>query len=220
MVINAQTFSTYAGAAENQLVYKPIGLKNFVPLSQDEDIIIFTGVFHGQVVGGIKFAWLKDEQVVVNKNTRKIDRIYRCGNKGKFYPVQEPVIPLSQIKYIKGEKGDKGDPGTNGIDGRDFTPTPTIIIHSGWTGWNTGATILGGIVGGIVGGYVFRTTEEKTNVKEAPGVPLQTGNGTIIWGPNQIIITKEYHQRFNFGAAAGCSVVSAVAVYYLNKWLF
>ena len=80
----AQTFDSFEATVENQRTYHAVSFKNFKPLTADEDTVRFTGVFHGQVVGGVKFAWLENELVVLNKKTGKITRIYKCGNTGEF----------------------------------------------------------------------------------------------------------------------------------------
>lgn len=125
VTLTAQTYSTYAGAAENRQKYSPIDRSRFKPLSQEEDTLRFTGVFHGLVVGGIKFAWLEDELVVFNKITNRFIRIYDCGNKGEFFSEKksdERYVPLSMIGKLYGPPGRDGINGRDGVDGKDAFP--------------------------------------------------------------------------------------------------
>lgn len=157
--LKAQTFDSYEGAAENKRAYHPINITGFKPLSSEEDTMRYTGVFHGPVAGGVKFAWLENELVVFNKNDGKISRIYACGNAGEFIPpvpdsipkgkrVAEEKIPLSQLASylktlnIKGEKGDKGDKGEQGLPGKDSETkeSPFSFWHSPYP------YIIGGVI--------------------------------------------------------------------------
>lgn len=223
-ITNAQTFSTYEGALENKQVYRPVSKKNFTPISSQEDTVRFTGVFHGQVVGGIKFTWLEDELVVLNKNIKKLTRIYSCGNKGDFYPWKEKrkkkdaVVPLQFITiYVKGEKGEKGDSGYtprknidyfDGENGKDFIPPP-----SNW-GWkSTVSTLSGGIVGGAIGGYVF--PDQNITTKFNPGVGVRTADGTYFYGPSET--TVRYDKKFSLKNAAIGLGSGLILGYILNS---
>lgn len=102
---------------------------------------------------------------------------------------------LAQIERL-GEKVDK-------LSEKILEPSrlkfsvPTSPQRSG--NWNTGTTaavILGGGLGFLAGGYGFPVTETHTR----PGVGVQTGNGTMVYGPE----TFEHKTKFNtLGAITG-----------------
>lgn len=207
MNLMAQTFATFEEAAEAQKKYTPIFLGGFKDLSSQEDTIRFTGVFYGQTSNGKKFAWLEDELVVIEKITKKITRIYLCGNIGRFTPFYkkstESVILLSQLSsYLKtiqtkGEKGDKGDPGENGRDGRDARDWGLEENKSSfWTDW--GAPIVGGLLTGIATGYAFPEENETTTQIITPGTKVQTSNGTFVYGPEKIKMDVHTEKSFSW----------------------
>lgn len=94
--------------------------------------------------------------------------------------------------------------------------TTIISPAHNWT-W-TPLIVLGGAgIGALVGGYGFRTTVTTTDVTVVPGLKLQTGDGTIIFGPNKTIINKSSHKKFNVGAAIGCGIASGLITYLLME---
>ncbi|MFA6585962.1 MAG: hypothetical protein WCS86_02255 [Candidatus Paceibacterota bacterium] len=93
---------------------------------------------------------------------------------------------------------------------------PTFSEEKSWTTTKTFTTILGAGLGTVAGGYLFQTTT--TNVVVVPGVSLQSGDGTIVFGPNKVNVTEE--KKFNVVAAIGCGAASGLITYLLNVALF
>jgi hypothetical protein len=81
-----------------------------------------------------------------------------------------------------------------------------------WTAGKTATTILGTGIGAVAGGYLF----QKERIKIIPGIRLQSGDGTIIFGPEKVRVEK----KFNVGAAVACGLVSGVITYLLNEFVF
>jgi hypothetical protein len=236
--IKAQTFNSYEEAAENREIYHPIGIDNFRSLSLDEEIINFTGVFHGKVAGGkIRFVWLENEPVVRNKKSGEITRMWICGNKGKFFSFNAKQKELKEknnsqqheiggrvdiYHHHDGEIRLKAD--NNIIQSSLSTKkTPKNSIND-WTMGNTVSTAGCGIAGGLIGGFGFKKTEVTYTytIETSPGAAIQSDNGTIQFGPNQtkMIEHKYSKKKFNTEGAIIGTLSGLVLGYTLNKLLF
>lgn len=200
----------------NDNIYEPSNVKGFKKTGVGEEIKTFQYyvTVKMDIVGGT--FWVIQEpgtEFVVRGN--KVVRLYECGNRiSGFYSLESSSLPMKSLAF-KCEKDDKGN--------RDYyTPIISKDCDDNCDGniaiYKYSATILGAGIGAAIGGFGFKTTEVTTDVKVVPGVRLQTGDGTIIFGPNKIIVTKSSKRRFNTGAAIGWSIGCAVLSYLL--WEF
>lgn len=202
-------------------IYEPRDRKGFREIRFGEKIATFPYYVSVKmsVVGGTYWVIQRPMTKFVARGDKVIG-LYKCGNRiSGFYRL--PLLSSNTDNYppperslaFKPEKGDKGDKGDPGRDGKDATFSWTPITIGVGTG-----------IGVLVGGYGFRTTVTTTvtDVTIKPGIRLQTGDGTIIFGPDKTVITKHdiNTKKFNLGAAIGCGIASGLITYLLNDLVF
>ncbi len=139
----------------------------------------------------------------------------RCWNKIlEAYPVL--------LNGRDGKDGINGKDGQNGKDGPPGKDGEIVIIPSedntpsNWTIWKTLTTGGAGIGGYFIGHNNFKKTI--TNITRIPPVAVQTGNGTIIYGPERVNVSTS--NEFNEPIAIMCGLLSAGVTFLLNWFVF
>ena len=201
--------------------YESVYQKNGYKLFAGEDTVSFPYdvAVRMEVVGGIFWTIQKAGTKFITIG-KKIVRRWDCRNKiSGFFRLPEKTveekegsyIPLSMLAQLRvpGPKGDKGDKGDPGRDGKN-------IIRE--EGHSTGIIfpLSCGIAGGLVGGFGF--PKEITDQTIIPGIKLQTGDGTIKFGPEKI--NTNTRKEFNWTGAAIGAGSGIILGYLLNEVVF
>lgn len=215
-------------------IYVPKYLKGHKTLSENERIIMFSDyvTVKMKVVGGVFWVIQEPKTRFVANENEKIVRLEICGNKisgFKKLDISETTSdkPIADCcdEILKSVDGVKQD--TREIKGSVGELTAImkmqlrnqkkeeVEINSSVSNWNTAKTIsvvLATIGGAVAAGYIW----QKETVTTIEPFGVQTGNGTIMWGPTETKVEK----KFNPTVAVIGGLVSGGITYLLNKTIF
>jgi hypothetical protein len=94
-----------------------------------------------------------------------------------------------------------------------------ITPKGGWSSVNTISTILGTAGSALAAGFLFPEKRNWEETKITPGTAVQTGNGTIVYGPNKISVERKEEKNFNAKAAVIGGIIGGTLTYVVNKVL-